>query len=206
MAPFPRRIALITPFARTISVAALLGSTMFIAPPGVAYAASAGVTQLRLAQSTAPQTQPTSPGAPSAGSSATSPATSASQATPQAAAGNTAGATTPETVDQRIASLHAALQITPAEESKWDNVAKVMRANATHMETLIQQRDAQAGNITAVQDLQEYEKFAQAHVADLRKLTRSFDTLYEAMPAAQKKVADQVFENFGHHKTAAAHS
>ena len=81
-----------------------------------------------------------------------------------------------------------------------------MRSNAATLQKLIDERDAQAGNITALQDLKEYEKFAEAHVTGLRKLIASFDVLYNAMPAAQKQLADQVFENFGHPKTAATNS
>jgi hypothetical protein len=44
-----------------------------------------------------------------------------------------------------------------------------------------------------VQDLQTYSEFAQAHVDHLKQLTAAFETLYNAMPAAQKKIADSVF-------------
>jgi periplasmic protein CpxP/Spy len=49
-----------------------------------------------------------------------------------------------------------------------------------------------------VQDLQSYQQFAQAHVDGLKNLTAAFSTLYDAMPDAQKKVADQVFQTSGH--------
>ena len=48
-------------------------------------------------------------------------------------------------------------------------------------------------NMTAVEDLKTYQKFAQAHVDGLKNLISSFDTLYAAMPDAQKKIADEVF-------------
>ena len=51
--------------------------------------------------------------------------------------------------------------------------------------------------MTAVQDLQTYQQFAQAHVDGLKNLTAAFSTLYDAMPDAQKKVADQVFLTSG---------
>lgn len=110
-----------------------------------------------------------------------------------------------ETVDQRITDLHASLAITPAQESDWKGVAKAMRAHAANMEKLIASKSNQdPAKLTAVEDLRIYEKFAQAHVEGLKVLTASFETLYKTMPAAQKKVADQVFQNFGH-KPAAAH-
>jgi periplasmic protein CpxP/Spy len=52
--------------------------------------------------------------------------------------------------------------------------------------------------MTAIQDLQNYQQFAQAHVDGLKNLISAFSTLYNAMPDAQKKVADQVFLTSGH--------
>ena len=52
--------------------------------------------------------------------------------------------------------------------------------------------------MTAVEDLQTYEKFARAHVEGLKSLTSSFDTLYKSMPETQRKVADEVFRSAGH--------
>jgi protein CpxP len=49
-------------------------------------------------------------------------------------------------------------------------------------------------NMTAVDDLKMYQKFAQAHVDGLKNLISSFETLYNSMPDAQKKIADQVFK------------
>ena len=140
---------------------------------------------------------------PQAAASAAAPAATGAQTPP---AGNSAEAKA-ETVEQRITNLHSALQITQQEEPKWDRVAQVMRDNAAAVEKLAAERDSQdATSLTAVQDLMEYQKFAQAHLAGLRKLTTSFDTLYKSMPASQQKVADQVFQTFGHNKTASAHS
>ena len=57
--------------------------------------------------------------------------------------------------------------------------------------------------MTALDDLMTYQKFAQAHVEGLKKLIAAFSTLYQSMPDAQKKIADQVFQNSGHEKIAA---
>ena len=64
--------------------------------------------------------------------------------------------------------------------------------------------DAEA--MTAVDDLKTYGKFAQAHVDGLKSLTASFETLYNSMPDAQKKVADEVFQNRHRPEGGAAHS
>ena len=122
---------------------------------------------------------------------------------PQAAPGQGTGAAAAteaktETVEQRIAALHDALKITPEQEPKWQAVAKAMRENAAAMDKLVaetQSRDP--AKMTAVQDLETYSKFARAHVAGLKNLTDDFKALYAAMPADQKKIADQVFKSAG---------
>ncbi len=68
-----------------------------------------------------------------------------------------------------------------------------MRDNAAAMEKVVVERTAQdSQGMTAVEDLQGYQKFAQAHVDGLKNLIVAFDTLYNSMPDSQKKVADQV--------------
>ena len=123
----------------------------------------------------------------------------AADSTAPAPAAATAPAMAHETVDQRITTLHESLKITPAEEADWKGVAKAMRANAAEMDKLMAEKSSKdQASMTAVQDLQTYEKFAKAHVEGLKTLTSSFETLYKAMPAEQKKNADEVFQTFGH--------
>jgi hypothetical protein len=114
--------------------------------------------------------------------------------------------TQPESVEQRIATLHSELKITADEESKWNAVAQAMRENAANMQKLAAEKSkTPPQNMTAVDDLKAYQQFSQAHVDGLKNLISSFSTLYNAMPADQKKVADDVFESFGS-KGAASHS
>jgi LTXXQ motif family protein len=104
-----------------------------------------------------------------------------------------------ETVEQRITNLHSSLNITASEEADWNGVTKAMRNNARVMEKLVAEKSTKdTTGMTAMDDLKTYGKFAQAHVEGLKSLTVSFARLYQAMPAAQKKIADQVFQNFGH--------
>lgn len=104
----------------------------------------------------------------------------------------------PATVEQRIASLHDQLQITPAEEGKWKAVAAAMRDNANRMDQLVKQRRAhEADDMTAVDDMKNYQAFADAHAKGLKKVTTAFENLYNAMPADQKKVADAAFQKYG---------
>ncbi|MGD0434336.1 MAG: Spy/CpxP family protein refolding chaperone [Acetobacteraceae bacterium] len=155
------------PVARSFAIATLMGATMLAGPLTAARADTVNNAAMQLAQAT-PKTQ--------------------------AAAAATSGKG--ETVEQRITSLHAALKITPDEQSKWDAVAQAMRENASSMEKLVAEtRTTAPRNMTAVDDLKTYQKFAQAHVDGLKNLISSFNTLYDAMPDPQKKIADQVFES-----------
>src|SRR4029077_1306287 len=110
----------------------------------------------------------------------------------QATAGATA--TKGETVEQRITTLRASLKITADQDAKWNAVAQAMRENASNMDKLVAaNRTTPPQSMSAVDDLKTYQKFAQQHVDGLKNLTASFETLYTAMPDAQKKVADDVF-------------
>jgi protein CpxP len=113
---------------------------------------------------------------------------------PAAAATETKG----ETVEQRITTLHASLKITPEQSAKWNGVAQAMRENAANMDKLLAAtRTTPPQNMSAVEDLKSYQKFAQAHVDGLKNLISAFGTLYESMPDAQKKIADNVFSTAG---------
>jgi len=102
-----------------------------------------------------------------------------------------------QTVEQRITQLHAQLKITPDQEAKWNSVAQAMRENAANMEKLVAEKHQKGPqNMTAVDDLQTYQQFAEAHVDGLKNLTSAFKSLYNAMSDDQKKNADQVFANF----------
>lgn len=107
----------------------------------------------------------------------------------------------PQTVEQRITMLKSALKITPEQEPKWDKVATAMRENAAAMDKLVKEKQAKAQTITAVDDLKTYQDFTQAHLDGLKNLTSAFESLYDSMPADQKKNADQVFHNFGPRKS-----
>lgn len=177
MTSLSSRIATLAPFTRSIAIAALMGTTILAIPMTAARADSTTKAAIQLAQAAAPKT-------------------------PVAAAIETKG----ETVEQRITTLHAALKITSDEDAKWNAVAQAMRENATAMDKLIAEtRTTPPQNMTAVDDLKMYQRFSEAHVTGLKNLIASFTTLYDAMPAAQKKNADVVFQTSGH-QAAAAHS
>jgi hypothetical protein len=170
MSSFTHPIAVSAPFARSVAIVALLGAAMLAGPLTAARADSAATAPIQLAQAATPQKP--------------------------AAAGTTK--TRGETVEQRITKLHKALKITPDEESNWNSVAQAMRENAANTEKLVAaKRATPPQNMTAVDDLKLYQEFAQAHADGLNNLISSFETLYNAMPDAQKKIADEVFRAFG---------
>jgi len=96
-------------------------------------------------------------------------------------------------VEQRINQLHAQLRITAAQQKDWDQFAQVMRTNAQDMDAALQQRTQQFPTMTALQNMQSYDKLAQMHADHVQKLTSAFETLYDSLPAAQKQAADQAF-------------
>jgi periplasmic protein CpxP/Spy len=129
----------------------------------------------------------------------------AAQTTPDNKPPAAAAATSskPETVEQRITQLKAALKIRPDQESKWNSVAQAMRDNAASMEKLVAAKRAIApASMTAVDDLKTYQEFTQVRLDGLKNLTSAFKSLYDSMPADQKKNADQVFQSYGPTKPA----
>jgi periplasmic protein CpxP/Spy len=151
-------------------------------PIRLGYLASAAMAALlvlpgaALAQSTsAPVTPP--------------PAAAASPLAAQPAPGNNAE----QRVETHIRQLHAQLRITPAEQPQWDQFAEVMRENARDMDRAFTQRAQQYPTMNAVQNMRSYEQIAEAHAQHLQKLVPAFDNLYNAMPAQQKQLTDQVF-------------
>lgn len=117
---------------------------------------------------------------------------------PQNNTGAATAETKGETVEHRITVLHVALKITPAQEKQWNAVAQAMRENAATMDKLVaSKRTTPPQSMTAVDDLKTYQQFAQAHVDGLKNLIASFDTLYDAMPTAQQKIADRIFNTAG---------
>lgn len=104
-----------------------------------------------------------------------------------------AGTTAAQRVEQHIRELHAQLKITPAEEPQWQQFANVMRDNARGMDQEFAQRMQQFPTMTALQNMQSYQRIAELHAQDMQKLVPAFANLYNAMPEPQKQVTDRVF-------------
>jgi periplasmic protein CpxP/Spy len=122
---------------------------------------------------------------------------SAPAAAPAPHAGHAARAAQPQSatdrVEARIAQLHAELQITPEQEGAWGDVAQAMRDEAKQMDSLIEERQNQQDMMTAVDDLGNYARIAQAHADGVKQMLSVFTPLYNSMSDQQKKIADQVF-------------
>ncbi len=106
-----------------------------------------------------------------------------------------------ETVETRITDLKTKLKITDAQSSQWEAVANVMRDNAKEAQARYDEREANGGQATAIDDLKHYAAAAQGHADGLKKMEAAFETLYSAMSDDQKKNADMVFaqhEGRGH--------
>ncbi len=105
-------------------------------------------------------------------------------------------------VENRIQTLHDKLKITADQEDAWVKVAQTMRDNETNIHQLIRERHAHPDSMTAIDDLQSYQKIAQAHADGLQKLTTVFQDLYNSMSDDQKRNADEVFGRFEGHRDA----
>jgi len=101
-------------------------------------------------------------------------------------------------VEKHITEMHATLKITAAEEAQWKEVAETMRANAKDLDRAIDQRDANRGSATAIDDLNAYAAIAQVHADSVKKLANAFSALYTAMSVEQKAAADEAFSQRGH--------
>jgi protein CpxP len=98
-----------------------------------------------------------------------------------------------DAVDQRIADLHAGLQITPAQQTQWDQFAQVMRDNAKAMDDAFTARMKTMASMTAPQNMQSYAQVAMDHAQQVQKLVPPFQALYDTMSDNQKRLADQMF-------------
>jgi hypothetical protein len=92
--------------------------------------------------------------------------------------------------------MHDKLKITAVQEEQWGKVAQVMRDNEKQMDELIKTR-AEKANMSAIDDLNSYGDITDAHADSIKKFTPIFKSLYDGMPDAQKKAADDIFRNGG---------
>jgi len=96
-------------------------------------------------------------------------------------------------VEKRIKELHSKLHITAAQQTQWDNLVQVMRANATAMMDLQKQRASDVGSMTAVDAVKSYAGVIKAHEEGMDKFVPAFEALYNSMSEQQKNIADAMF-------------
>jgi hypothetical protein len=101
-------------------------------------------------------------------------------------------------VEKHIADMHRKLKISAAQESQWSQVADTMRSNARDLDRAIDQRDANRGSASAVDDLNAYAAIAQVHADSVKKLATAFSALYSSMSADQRAAADEAFSQHNH--------
>ena len=134
---------------------------------------------------------------PTGGGGSAPPAATGSEARNPGAAGApgaTAGAQNGlNWVQQQVDRLHRQLKITPAQEQAWTQFAETMRTNARHLEQLYQDRAEHFENMSAVDNIKNYQEIIQAQAEDLSKKVAVFQTLYDALSPEQKQSADRIF-------------
>jgi periplasmic protein CpxP/Spy len=90
-------------------------------------------------------------------------------------------------VEANLGRLHQQLQITPAQQPKFDAFANAMRQNARMRPT------AAPANPTAVDDLRLAIGDTQLQLLALRRLLPAMQALYATLSPAQQVTANQVF-------------
>jgi LTXXQ motif family protein len=118
-----------------------------------------------------------------------------SSSLPVAAAGSKAKRVPADLVEARIKKLHSDLHITAAQESRWNDVAQMMRDNGKVMADVRKQRVDDAKVLGAVDDLKSYAAVIDAHADGVHKFIPVFQSLYDSMSDAQRKTADSVFRS-----------
>jgi hypothetical protein len=160
----------------------------------VAFAAMLTLPALAFAQTTSsPGAAPAMPPAATAPSSSAAPSAAAPSAAAPSAGAPAMNKDIQAKVEAHIKQLHTQLKITQAEDKDWSQFADVMRGNARDMQAAMQEREQQYAQMNALQNMESYQKLAETHAEHLQKLVSAFETLYNALPDEQKKVADQVF-------------
>ena len=153
------------------------------------------------------QTATTSPGnGTAAGTAPATPTTSgAARGATQGFSASPAqiGANWQAHVDQRIEAMRTALHISGNENQAFNRFAQVMHENASAMSKLVQQRASELQSMSALDNMRSYEKLANQHAEDVRRLTAAFQTLYEQLTPEQKQQADQMFRQQANERAAA---
>ena len=96
-------------------------------------------------------------------------------------------------LEQQIAKLHDALNLTPAQDAPWQGVAATMRDNEHNLRTLMLDRQGKMDGMNALDSLKAASEMADAHAAAQKKMVEAFGKLYAALGPDQKRIADDFF-------------
>ena len=98
--------------------------------------------------------------------------------------------------ERHIATLHARLHITQAQEPLWQPLAAAMRNSVSELDRVYAQRGRTYDSMSAVQDLKSYAEVQQTHASNVESLIAPFERLYGSFSPAQKHAADETFRRF----------
>lgn len=170
----------INPAARGLAAATLLAALLLASPSHAAVSDPPASAPAQLAQATPPSAPPA--------------------ATPKKPRRSPV-----DRIEDRIKSLHAALQITPEQEPQWNGVAQAMREQGQMMGNAIQQREHNPA-MNAVDELKAYQAIVDAHAQGMQKLVPAFTALYASLSDDQKKKADVLFSRTHHRRSSSKKS
>jgi hypothetical protein len=105
-----------------------------------------------------------------------------------------------ERVEARLAYVHTALKITPAQEPQWDAYANVLRKQAAAIDQRIQERRAQMAQSkegerkrpTFIERRERQRQFLAVASQRLDELLAVEKPLYASLSADQQRIADEV--------------
>jgi protein CpxP len=104
-------------------------------------------------------------------------------------------------VEAHLASLRTQLGITPAQETQWQEFAKIQRENAMSMRQRFTQRGTQLAQMTAADNMMDYAQITELLAQERMRLATAFRGLYDAMSPEQKQRADVILRTPDHPHT-----
>ena len=105
-----------------------------------------------------------------------------------------------EHTEAQIKELQEALDITPAQEELWKNVAQVMRDNAKEMDALTKDRGELVKKMNTVEYMKFHSQITETHLNQTKKFIPPFEAFYNSMSDEQKMSTDTIFRTGKHGK------
>ena len=95
-------------------------------------------------------------------------------------------------IEAHLADIKQQLNITAAQQPKFEEFAKVIRQNAETMEAAMQ-KVQQSVRQSAVEGLRTAASLTQTEADNLKRLVPALEALYAALSGEQKRMADELF-------------